>query len=140
MPLIFDIWEINCLTNTTKRSKIMIQHTIIFTGKSGPFEDLRPDIINKKIAVPKGNVEIILPTDYDQRRFSDIIVKLSYSMPTQNIDWLSDVDLSKYKIQDIYCCFSEEGHENLYQCVYSLGRPCSGQPTNVAPAIFKEIN
>lgn len=116
----------------------MILHTIIFTGKSGEFEDLYPDIINKQINTPIGKVEIILPSDYEQRRISDISVKLSYNAPTQNIDWLSDVDLSRYKVQDIYCRFSEDGHEDIYQCVYSSGRLFSGQPSNIALAIFKE--
>jgi len=116
----------------------MVLHTIIFTGKSGEFEDLYPDIINKQINTPIGKVEIILPSDYEQRRISDISVKLSYNAPTQNIDWLSDVDLSRYKVQDVYCRFSVEGHEAIYQCVYNNGRPFSGQPSNEAPTIFNE--
>ena len=116
----------------------MVLHTIIFTGKSGPFEDLRPDIMSKKIDIPKGEVEIILSDTYDRQRISNISVKLSYKTPTKNIDWLSEVDMNKYNVQDIYCRFSEEDHEDIYQCVYSGGRPFSGQPSNVAPAIFKE--
>lgn len=116
----------------------MIQHTIIFTGKSGDFENLYFDLKSKQIDSPTGNVEIILSDNYDRLNSTDIRIELNYSISTRNIDWLSDVDLSKYKVQDIYCCFSEEGHENIYQCVYSVGRPFSGQPSNVPLAIFKE--
>lgn len=126
------------LINNIKELIEMILHTIIFTGKSGDFEMLYPDIINKQIKVPLENVDLSLPTDYEQRRISDISVKLSYNMPTQNIEWLNDVDMSRYKVQDVYCRFSEEGHEDIYQCVYCNGRPFSGQPSNTPPVLFKE--
>lgn len=116
----------------------MIQHTIIFTGKSGIFEDLYPNLINKQIDFSAGNVEIILPADYDSRRISDISIKLRYNKPTRNITWLSDVDLGNYKVQDVYCHFSEDSHKDIYQCVYCNGRPFSGQLTNEPPTIFKE--
>lgn len=115
----------------------MTKHTILFCGDSGRFEDLYPDLLNKKIISPAEEIKINLPDDYEYRRTSKIKIVVQYDSPTQDIEWLDTIDMNDYKIRNVFCRFSEKGKDILYKCVYFAGTRMSGEMSKIAPDVFK---
>lgn len=117
----------------------MIRHTIVFLGNSGVFEDFYPDIANNKITHPAGDVRKIIPINYEYRRISEIKIVFQYDSPVQDIEWLSKIDMAKYKVKDVFCCFSEESQDDLYLCVYLGGCRFLGELSKKTPSIFNNL-
>lgn len=118
---------------------LMIEHTIIFDGESGRFEDLYPDLMHEKIFSPDGDVKIILPDDKEYRRISKIKIVVQYASPTQDIKWLDKIDMNDYKVRNVFCRFSEDGQDDLYKCVYFAGTRFSGEISKIAPDVFNKL-